>query len=42
MFFLLIINWIRSKVEMSRGIEEEHIELRAAELCTVVRNWNKP
>jgi len=42
MFFELIANWIRCKVKMSRGTEEEHIDLRAADLCTVIPNWDKP
>jgi len=42
MFFVLIINWIRCKVKMSRETEEEHIDFRATELYTLIRNWDKP
>ena len=28
MFFLLIVNWVRRKVKMSRETDEEHIYVR--------------
>jgi len=42
MVFVLIVNWTRCKVKMSRETEEEHIDLRATDLYTVIGNWDIP
>jgi len=41
MFFVLIVNRIWCKVKMNRGTEEEHVDLRAVDLCTVIRKWDR-